>query len=154
MEPCTTVDLSQDRQGLPQYIDVDDSDVYILSGAEDLVPEYRRDSDGSWVARHPGYSRDPNEFWVRVTRSVLKRNENKSVQDFDMGLDFSAIPAGARLAEGAYLAVQIPETIEVLWSWDDWVYNPANGQVVNKADPQQLIPFNYVILGISRYEGA
>jgi hypothetical protein len=95
-----------------------------------------------------------SEMVLGVTRSVLKRNENKSVQDFDMGLDFSAIPAGARLAEGAYLAVQIPEAIEVLWSWDDWVYNPANGQVVNKDDPQQLIPYNYVILGISRYEEA
>src|SRR5215475_11031071 len=40
-------------KGLPQYIDVDDSDVFILSGAEDLVPEYGRDSDGSWVASHP-----------------------------------------------------------------------------------------------------
>src|SRR5262245_64929955 len=49
-------------KGLPQYIDVDDSDVFILSGAEDLVPEYRRDSDGSWVASHTGYSRDPDEF--------------------------------------------------------------------------------------------
>src|SRR5262245_40091233 len=49
-------------KGLPQYIDIDDSDVFILSGAEDLVPEYRRDSDGSWVASHTGYSRDPDEF--------------------------------------------------------------------------------------------
>src|SRR5436305_4713134 len=28
------------EKGLPQYLDARDSDVFILSGAEDLVPEY------------------------------------------------------------------------------------------------------------------
>lgn len=56
-------------KGLPQYFDgldqVPDSDVFILSGSEDLVPVYRQDADGSWVAINPGYRRDPNGFWVR-----------------------------------------------------------------------------------------
>ena len=30
-------------KGLPQYFDAEDSDVFILSGAEDLVPVYRQD---------------------------------------------------------------------------------------------------------------
>jgi hypothetical protein len=30
-------------KGLPQYLDADESDVFILSGAEDLVPELRLD---------------------------------------------------------------------------------------------------------------
>jgi hypothetical protein len=34
----------------------------------------------------------------------------------------------------------------------EWVYNSANGQVVNKADPKQLIPYNYIVFGISRYD--
>src|SRR5215212_7646939 len=30
-------------KGLPQYLDAEESDVYVLSGAEDLVPELRED---------------------------------------------------------------------------------------------------------------
>jgi hypothetical protein len=36
-------------KGLPQYHDGEDSDVFILSGAEDLVPEFERDTAGNWV---------------------------------------------------------------------------------------------------------
>ena len=39
-------------KGLPQYVDDEVSDVFILSGAEGLVPEYRRDIDGSWVTSY------------------------------------------------------------------------------------------------------
>jgi hypothetical protein len=70
-----------------------------------------------------------------------------------MGLDFSPIPTRARLAEGSYLAVQIPETMHTVWDWGEWVYNPGNGRVVNKDDPTQLIPYNYLVFSISRYEG-
>jgi hypothetical protein len=70
-----------------------------------------------------------------------------------MGLDFSAISTRARLAEGSYLAVQIPETIQAVWDWSQWVYNPVSGRVVNKDDGTQLIPYNYIVFSISRYEG-
>jgi RHS repeat-associated protein len=36
-------------KGLPRYLDAVDSDVFIISGAEDLVPIYRQNPDGSWV---------------------------------------------------------------------------------------------------------
>src|SRR5919197_1178727 len=45
-------------KGLPHYWDAEESDVYILSGAEDLVPVYRQDPVGSWGASWPGYHRD------------------------------------------------------------------------------------------------
>ena len=48
-------------KGLPQYRDAEESDVFILSGAEDLVPVYRQDPDGTWVASHPGYQRTPTD---------------------------------------------------------------------------------------------
>ena len=63
-------------KGLPKYYDAEDSDVFILSGAEDLVPAYRRDFDGSWVASHPGYQRDPNGFWVRDASGKLVIHED------------------------------------------------------------------------------
>lgn len=35
-------------KGLPCYLDTEESDVFILSGAEDLVPEFKKDAAGSW----------------------------------------------------------------------------------------------------------
>jgi hypothetical protein len=35
-------------KGLPQYFDIDDSDVFVLSGAEDLVPVLVRNARGNW----------------------------------------------------------------------------------------------------------
>src|SRR5579864_1345563 len=36
-------------KGLPRYDDAEESDVFILSGAEDLVPVYKKNADGSWA---------------------------------------------------------------------------------------------------------
>lgn len=91
---------------------------------------------------------------VGVTRAIAARSRNVPVQDFYMGLDFGNVPTGARLAEGAYLAVQIPEKLVTEWSWDDWVFSPSHGQVISRADPTKLLPYNYVVFGVRRYEGA
>lgn len=40
-------------KGLPQYIDDSDSDTFLFSGAEDLVPEFKKEADGS-------FSKDPD----------------------------------------------------------------------------------------------
>jgi len=89
---------------------------------------------------------------VALTRSIAGRHRNVPVQEFHLGLDFSNIATGARLAPGSYIAVQIPETLERVWDWNDWVYHPSSGQVVNKDDPELLIPYNYVVFGVSRYD--
>ena len=36
-------------KGLPRYDDATESDVFLLSGAEDLVPVFRQDASGNWV---------------------------------------------------------------------------------------------------------
>ena len=68
-------------KGLPQYLDGHDfaldSDVFILSGAEDLVPGYRQDADGTWIAGHPGYQRDLAGFWVRDPSGRLVIHEDE-----------------------------------------------------------------------------
>lgn len=38
-------------KGLPQYRDAEESDVFILSGAEDLVPGFEKDAYGEWVIK-------------------------------------------------------------------------------------------------------
>jgi hypothetical protein len=88
-----------------------------------------------------------------VTKSIAQRNRNVSVQDFYLGLDFGGTAMGARLALGDYIAVQIPEGLQTIWNWAEWVYDPNNGHIANKENPTQLIPYNYIVFGISRYEG-
>jgi len=39
-------------KGLPQYRDAEESDIFILSGAEDLVPEFEKDAAGNWVLQN------------------------------------------------------------------------------------------------------
>jgi RHS repeat-associated protein len=63
-------------KGLPLYLDEEESDVFVLSGAEDLVPVYRQDPDGTWVAGRPGYRRDPDPFWVRDPSGRLVIHED------------------------------------------------------------------------------
>ena len=54
-------------KGLPRYQDADESDVFILSGAEDLVPALIQQADGQWV---PDLipSRDVNGATYRIQR--------------------------------------------------------------------------------------
>ena len=64
------------EKGLPRYWDLQNSDTFILSGAEDLVPEIRRDDDGTWVGAHPGFQRDSEELWVRDSSGRLVVHED------------------------------------------------------------------------------
>jgi hypothetical protein len=94
-----------------------------------------------------------SQMALALTKSIASRSRNVPVQDFYLGLDFSALPMRARMAEGSYLAVQIPESLQTVWDWGEWVFNPLNGQVVNQADATQLIPYNYLVISVSRQEG-
>jgi hypothetical protein len=88
-----------------------------------------------------------------LTKTIAQRNRNVPVQDFYLGLDFGGTTMGARLAQGDFI-VQIPERLQVIWDWSEWVYNPNNGHIVNKTRPTELIPYNYLVFGVSRYEGS
>lgn len=90
---------------------------------------------------------------VGLTESIAARHRNVAVQAVDMGLDFSRIATRPKLAEGSYIAVQIPESSKTVWDWADWYYNPGNGQLVSAEDPDLLIPYNYFVVSVSRYAG-
>ncbi len=94
------------------------------------------------------------ELAIGITKMFARRNENVRVQDFVMGLDFTNVAFGAYLAEGSYVAVQIPQKSRARWKWDQWVYNPLNGLIVNKNDNDQLIPYNYLVFNVSKYDEA
>ncbi len=87
-----------------------------------------------------------------ITKLIARRNA--LIQHFDLGLDFRRNPMGARLAEGLYVAVQIPEGAERRWNWDQWAYDRSSGRVVSVTDRSfsKLIPYNYICFGVSRYD--
>lgn len=90
---------------------------------------------------------------VGLTKMVAKRHRNVPVQDVRIGFDFSDVPGAARLAEGLFFAVQIPERDRLVWDWSDWIYKPSAGRVVRRQDPTALIPYNYLSFGIARHHG-
>ncbi|HQR36315.1 MAG TPA: SpvB/TcaC N-terminal domain-containing protein, partial [Blastocatellia bacterium] len=63
-------------KGLPKYDDANDSDVFILSGAEDLVPVYKKDAKGDWVfdkdGNHLVQEEPRDEFLVRQYRPRIE----------------------------------------------------------------------------------
>jgi hypothetical protein len=90
---------------------------------------------------------------VALTKAIAGRNRNVAVQAVEVGLDFRSTMMGARLAEGSYVVVQIPETLQAVWRWQDWVYDPTNGHIVNRSENGKLLPYNYFVVSISRSEG-
>jgi hypothetical protein len=89
---------------------------------------------------------------VGLTQAIAARNRNVAVQAVDLGLDFSQVALRPRLAEGSYIAVQIPETVTTVWDWQDWAYDPAAGRLVSTVEPGLLIPYNYLVVSVSRYQ--
>ncbi|MFE8599381.1 hypothetical protein [Archangium violaceum] len=85
-----------------------------------------------------------------LAKALLKRARNVKVQEFNLGLDFGNVPMSARMAEGAYVIVQIPDTLKEDWDWRDWIYRPVTGNIVSADDLTTRLPFNYLVLGISR----
>jgi hypothetical protein len=90
------------------------------------------------------------EITVGLTKAVASRHKNVPVQNIQMGLDFGGPRLGARLAEGDYIAVQVP--IEALrnWDWSEYKLNSRVGEIV-RVDDGSPIPYNYFAFGIGAY---
>jgi hypothetical protein len=91
-----------------------------------------------------------SEMALGLITGMAKRARNVPVQDIYLGLDFGSTAGGARLAQGTYVAVQIPETQVLAWRWDDWVFDPVAGRIVLKSDRSTLIPYNYLAFAVER----
>jgi RHS repeat-associated protein len=132
-------------KGLPQYHDGVESDVFLLSGAEDLVPVYRQDADGAWVAGHSGYERDPSEFWVRDTSGRLLIHEDE--------LDGYRVRRYRPRIEGLFARIERwtsttrPEDVHWRsWSRDNLLTlygKDASARIYDPADPSRI--FSWLI---------
>jgi hypothetical protein len=94
-----------------------------------------------------------SETAIALTRHLAQRHRNVAVQEFRLGLDFSGQLARAALTEGSYVAIQIPGTPDQPFRWEDWLFLPG-GQIVSRAEPRSLPPYNYVLLTVTRYHPA
>ncbi|HEY9691104.1 MAG TPA: hypothetical protein V6D15_02820 [Oculatellaceae cyanobacterium] len=84
-----------------------------------------------------------------IVKALARRSENVAVQKFYLGLDFEDAAMGMRLAEGNYIAVQVPS--EDTLDWNKWIYRPDLGIIVHKAD-RSLLEYNYLVFRVSRYQ--
>jgi len=86
-----------------------------------------------------------------IFRMVMTRRRNVPVQDVFVGLDFSDNQAGARLRTGDYVIVQVPDAEKADWNWSEWKYDRNSGVIVKKTDGKTQVPFNYFVLGVTKY---
>src|SRR5438876_5548851 len=59
-------------KGLPRYEDADESDVYILSGSEDLVPVVDHVLGGAWVRHHESRTVDGVDYSINHYRPRIE----------------------------------------------------------------------------------
>ena len=85
-----------------------------------------------------------------LTERIAAAERNTPVQAFQLGLGFGTGGVGARLAEGSYVAVQVPEGMSAGWYWEDWVYDPVRQRIMAADDLDEPIGFNYLVFSVNR----
>ena len=83
-----------------------------------------------------------------LVAGVLKRDRNKEIYNFKLGLDFAASQTSAKLRLGSFVVVQ---TDRATWSWDRVIWD-GNRQLVIDTQTNEPIAYNYLIFRISEYE--
>lgn len=83
-----------------------------------------------------------------VVTAVLQRSRNKTVYNFNLGLDFATSQTAAKLRYGSFVVIQGDEAS---WSWNDVRWNPGSQQIVRHYDGLP-IELNYMIFRVSPFE--
>ena len=120
-------------KGLPRYYDAKESDVFILSGAEDLVPQYKKDAAGNWLLQNGKHVLFEEPRTIAGKTYIIRRYQPRVE-----GL-FARIE---RWTNGA-----VPG--DVFWrsiSHDNittWYGRTANSRIADPADPSRI--FSWLI---------
>lgn len=93
------------------------------------------------------------ETAYHLTERVAAGERNTPIQSFQLGLGFGSGGVGARLAEGSYIAIQLPESMRASWYWEDWVYDPVQQRILVGDDSKEAIGLNYLVFDVTRYPG-
>jgi len=83
-----------------------------------------------------------------IAEVIVTRNQKRLVQKAVLGLDFRNTPLGAPLAEGTYVAVQVPGSRQTALNWEEWVYHKGRDKIVKHDNHEKTIPFNHFIFSI------
>lgn len=80
-----------------------------------------------------------------VTQNLIRRDWNKQVQEFELGLDFSKSRTSARLRRGSYVVVQVPG--EGMWKWERWALDPSTMALVDAEG--MIAPYNTIVFAVT-----
>lgn len=83
-----------------------------------------------------------------IGTQFLTRNDNKKIQEFNVGLDFGVVSTRAKLAQGSYIVAQ---TGKDSFNWADWELSANNGTILKKSD-QSKLPYNYLVFSVSKVD--
>jgi hypothetical protein len=92
-----------------------------------------------------------SEMALGLTKALASRHDNVPVQDFYLGLDTGGTPMGARLAEGDYVIVQLPQSEFEKWDWSHWGFSRSAGRITAVGDTTKSIPYNHLVIGVRRH---
>jgi len=92
-----------------------------------------------------------SEMALGLTKTLASRHDNVPVQDFYLGLDTGGTPMGARLAEGDYVVVQLPQDESEKWNWSNWTFIRSAGRITAAGDATKSIPYNHLVIGVRRH---
>lgn len=79
---------------------------------------------------------------------LLRRNENRIVQDFLFGLSFTSDKLALKMAEGSYVIIQIPKD-HIDFKLTDIQFEPETGQLIDLRSGNQLAA-NHIVIGVSQ----
>ncbi len=129
---CTTTNISND--GDEKFLSFLNSDTFtkglhLLNGLNPAVPVV-------------------TGFATGIATGVAQSHRNIPVQSFYLGLDFSTDVTHAKLKEGSYVAIQVPQ--RAAWDWSQWVFSRAQGEIVSKTNHAVGVPLNYIVFAVSK----
>ncbi|WP_218032361.1 SpvB/TcaC N-terminal domain-containing protein [Paenibacillus glycanilyticus] len=140
-------------KGLPRYLDAQDSDVFILSGAEDLVPVSTQDASGNWIPEElPPRTVNGTEYDIRryrprieglFARIELWTNVSDPKEIFWRSISKDNITTWYGKSEDSRIAY--PEHPERIFSWLVCLSHDDKGNVINyqyKAENAEKVDFS------------
>jgi hypothetical protein len=83
-----------------------------------------------------------------VVSATAKRNQNRQVYAFSLGLDFGDSATSAKLRRGSYVVVQGDDAE---WQWSNFSLKSDSLALVTKDG--KPAPFNYMVFGVSDFGG-
>jgi RHS repeat-associated protein len=122
-------------KGIPEYRDADDSDVFILSGSEDLVPELDPDPAGGWALR----AGQPVIYERRRTVTVDATTQTYTVRRYRPRIEglFARIERWTRADGEVHWRSITPDNVMSLYGAD------ASSRIADPDDPTRV--FSWLI---------